>query len=199
MCSRAVTPAPITGSLHGGGAAAGAQSWIQRWGRGAQAWEYMLGPSPPPDLVTRRERFHFRFLESCGLFGTWKVTPHLHDKGGGGAWHWLWGELWLHHTPGHPQKGGVSPGRAPVWDQVLRGSGTVSGVVPGSWGLLEVSGRDKKAGPAWPSRGPTGWPSLRSHALQLVFEEEQAVFGHVTSVQRSWVPVPGISLCPRIL
>lgn len=34
----------------------------------------------------RGESFHFKFLESPGLFGTWKVTPHLlpHEKGVGG-------------------------------------------------------------------------------------------------------------------
>lgn len=31
--------------------------------------------------------------------------------------------------------------------------------------------------------GRPKWPSLRGHALQPVFEEEQSVFGHLTFVQ----------------
>lgn len=91
-------------------------------GEAAQSWGYMLGPSPPTQSPGD-ECFHLRFLESFGLFGTWTVTSHLHERGGGRTWHWLWDELWLHHTPGHSQKGGVSPGLAPIGDQVLKGMG----------------------------------------------------------------------------
>lgn len=63
-----------------------------------------------------------------------------------------------------------------------RESGTVSGVVTGWWGLLEIPVRDKEAGWAGQLEGPE-WPSLRRHALQPVFEEKQAVFGHLTFVQ----------------
>lgn len=47
---------------------------------GIQPWEYTLGASPPTQSPGD-ECFYFRFLESFGLFGTWKVTPHLHEKG----------------------------------------------------------------------------------------------------------------------
>lgn len=61
-------------------------------GEAAQSWGYMLGPSPPTQSPGD-ECFHFRFLESFGLFGTWTVTSHLHETGGGRTWHWLWDEL----------------------------------------------------------------------------------------------------------
>lgn len=55
-------------------------SWIQSWGKRALFGNTCRGASPctqsPGDGC-----LHFRFLESLGLFGTWKVTPHLHEKG----------------------------------------------------------------------------------------------------------------------
>lgn len=94
-------------------------------GEGAQPWEYTLGASPSPQSQGDESYFHFRFLESPWAF--WHLEsdpPHFlpHEKRvGGRTWHWPWVELWLHRIAGHSQKGGVSPGQAPIWDRILKG------------------------------------------------------------------------------
>lgn len=82
VCSPALTPAPVTSSFHTGGAAACAESWIQRWGRGAEPWEYLLRASPPPRSPGDK-CFHFRFVESPWALWHLENDPHLHDKGSG--------------------------------------------------------------------------------------------------------------------
>lgn len=128
MCSPALTPAPESPVLSmGGGAGAHAQSPGSRdGGEGHNPGNTHWGlPHPLSPKEMRGGYFHFRFLESPWALWHLESDPPPTScpmrRGWGRTWHWLWDELWPHQVPGHSQKGGVSPGQAPIWESDSEG------------------------------------------------------------------------------
>lgn len=85
MFTSSQSSSPTPSSLCRGRAGAGVQSPGSRYG--VHPREHIFGaPHSLSPKESRGDCFHFKFLESPGLFGTWRVTPNFqpHEKGVGG-------------------------------------------------------------------------------------------------------------------
>lgn len=109
-------------SLQGQGWSRCTESWIQTWGtsQGTHFWgSHSLSPKE-----SRGDCFHLKFLESPGLFGTWRVTPNFqpHEKGVGGELGTgcgRYGSVLALALTGR----GLSPAQAPFWGAEGDGAG----------------------------------------------------------------------------
>lgn len=116
-----------------GWAGAGTESWIPSWGWGGTALGLHSGELSHPlsPKEARGECFHFRVLESSwALWHLEKLPPPIScpiRMGWGEDLALAVGEVMAPQAPGHSQKGGVSPGQTPIWDQVLKRRGEGQG------------------------------------------------------------------------
>lgn len=181
MCSPAPPNSRVTSCLCGGGLELVQSPGSRAGGGEAQPWDCTVGSflTPLSPKEARGECFHFRVLESSwALWHLEELPPPIScpiRMGWGEDLALAVGEVMAPQAPGHSQKGGVSPGQTPIWDQVLKGRGEGQGGQGSSaeCSLDEVVGWTIRAGtrrqaqPDW-GEGPSGHHSAVMHCSRCL-------------------------------